>query len=100
MIYRLAVPDTIEDNDAVRILEWHGQPGTEFEPGALIVEIETHKALIEVRAGQRGFLREICHDEGAWCPLGKALGLFSDDPAEPLEPGSSSRILIADFQLG
>jgi pyruvate/2-oxoglutarate dehydrogenase complex dihydrolipoamide acyltransferase (E2) component len=99
MIYRLSVPNTIEDNEAVRVLEWHGQDGTEFEPGALIVEIETHKALIEVRAGQRGVLREICHDEGAWCPLGDTLAIFSDDPAEPLGP-EPSRILIADFQLG
>ena len=54
MIYQLLVPGPIKNVAEVRILEWHGAPGKVFSPGDLIVELETHKAVIEVRAGQRG----------------------------------------------
>lgn len=59
MIYLLAVPGPIEDVEEVRVLEWHGEPGHAFAAGDLIVELETHKALVEVRAGQPGVMRRI-----------------------------------------
>ena len=91
MIYILAVPGPIEDVEEVRVLEWHGQEGRAFAPGELVVELETHKALVEVRAGQSGVLRRIACPEGAWQDLGKTLPLFSDDPNEPL-PSSTSGV--------
>ena len=95
MIYRLFVPTTIEDNDAVRVLEWHGKVGEVVQPGALVVEVETHKALIEVRAAQAGILRERCREAGAWCPLGEMLAIFSDTPDEPV--GADGLPLAAEF---
>lgn len=84
MIYALVVPGPIEDVEEVRVLEWHGQPGRAFDVGELIVELETHKALVEVRAGQTGVLRRVICEEGDWQALGAPLGLFSDDDAEPV----------------
>ena len=66
MIYELAVPGPIEEVQEVRVLEWHGPEGHAFAPGELVVELETHKALVEVRAGQAGVLRRIVCAEGAW----------------------------------
>lgn len=97
MIYRLFVPTTIEDNDAVRVLEWHGAASDLFEVDALIVEVETHKALIEVRAAQRGYLRQRCLDESAWCPLGGVLAIFSDTANEPIDAGETP--LSASFVI-
>lgn len=54
MIYSLTLPMGIEDVEEVRVLEWHGEPGHQFQAGDLVVELETHKALIEVSAGQAG----------------------------------------------
>lgn len=85
MIYRLLVPTTIEDNDAVRVLEWHVAQGDAVAAGALIVEVETHKALIEVHAEQAGVLRVRCVDEDAWCPLGGTLAILSDTANEPTD---------------
>jgi pyruvate/2-oxoglutarate dehydrogenase complex dihydrolipoamide acyltransferase (E2) component len=85
MIYILAVPGPIEDVEEVRVLD---------------VELETHKALVEVRAGQSGVLRRIACPEGAWQDLGKTLALFSDDPEEPM-PTSTNGLgpLAVDFEV-
>ena len=98
MSYRLFVPTTFEDNDAVRVLEWHGAPGDRFAVDDLIVEVETHKALVEIRAGQPGTLRERCFAEGEWCPLGGVLALFGDTADEPV--GDDGRPLDVEFRIG
>ena len=82
MIYQLQVPGPLKDVEEVRILEWHGMPGTPFAPGEMIVELETHKAVVEVRAGQQGHLRRILCEEGAWQKIGAPLAIFSDSPDE------------------
>ncbi len=84
MIYKLIVPGPIENVDEVRVLEWHGTEGRVFESGELIVELETYKAVVEVRAGQRGILRQIICDAGSWKEIGEALAVLSDDVGEPL----------------
>jgi pyruvate/2-oxoglutarate dehydrogenase complex dihydrolipoamide acyltransferase (E2) component len=100
MIYTLLVPGTIDHADEVRVLEWRGAPGQAFAPGELIVELETHKAVIEIRADQPGILRRILCEAGAWQKMGKAVALFSDDPTEPL-PDSMEAIeaLAVVFEL-
>jgi pyruvate/2-oxoglutarate dehydrogenase complex dihydrolipoamide acyltransferase (E2) component len=100
MIYRLAVPGTIDDTDAVRVLEWHAAPGDRLAAGQLIVELETHKALIEVRAVQPAVVRARTHDEGEWCKLGEDLALLSDDADEPLIRDTPVAEWLADFQIG
>jgi pyruvate/2-oxoglutarate dehydrogenase complex dihydrolipoamide acyltransferase (E2) component len=100
MIYRLAVPGTIDDTDAVRVLEWHAAPGDRIAPGQLIVELETHKALIEVRAVQPAIVRLLTRAEGQWCKLGEDLVLLSDDPDEPLSRDAPAAEWLADFQIG
>ncbi len=84
MIYKLVVPGPIEDVEEVRVLEWHGAAGRRFAPGDMIVELETHKAVVEVRAGQPGILRRILRGPGEWQALGAPLGLLGDDSDEPL----------------
>jgi pyruvate/2-oxoglutarate dehydrogenase complex dihydrolipoamide acyltransferase (E2) component len=84
MLYNLTVPGPIEDVEEVRVLEWHGDPGHAFAPGDLVVELETHKALVEVRAGQPGVLRRIICQAGDWQALGEPVAVFSDTAEEPL----------------
>jgi len=84
MIYFLSVPGPIEDVEEVRVLEWHGREGRVFAVGDLVVELETHKALVEVRAGQQGILRRILCAEGEWQFIGQPLALLSDEPDENL----------------
>src|SRR6185312_10163166 len=84
MIYTLAVPGPIEDVDEIRVLEWHGGVGHAFAVGELVVELETHKALVEVRAGQPGVLRVVICAEGDWQALGHPLAALSDTADEAL----------------
>jgi pyruvate/2-oxoglutarate dehydrogenase complex dihydrolipoamide acyltransferase (E2) component len=84
MIYQLSVPAVAEDVEDIRILEWHGEPGQAFASGDLIVEFETHKALVEVRAGQAGVMRRVLAQSGEWSAIGGVIALFSDDESETL----------------
>lgn len=100
MIYQLTVPAAVPDVEEIRILEWHGEPGTAFAEGDLIVELETHKAVVEVRSGQAGVLRAVLAETGDWRQVGLRLALFSDDAGEPL-PGENDPAgeLIVDYEI-
>ena len=78
MIYFLSLPEIIGDATEVRVLEWHGEPDSSFAQGELIVELETHKSIVEVRAGQSGVLRSILCEPGYWAAIGEPLAVFSD----------------------
>ncbi len=100
MIYALTVPGAIEDVNEVRVLEWHGQPGHLFAAGELVVELETHKALVEVRAGHAGVLRQILTPEGDWQAVGSALAILSDEPSEPLpESAGDLAAMAVEFEI-
>jgi pyruvate/2-oxoglutarate dehydrogenase complex dihydrolipoamide acyltransferase (E2) component len=100
MIWKLVVPGPIENVDELRVLEWHGDVGRKFVKGELIVELETHKAVVEVRAGQPGILRRVLCEAGNWEKIGSPLAVLSDDPAEPL-PTSMEALApwVVDFEI-
>jgi pyruvate/2-oxoglutarate dehydrogenase complex dihydrolipoamide acyltransferase (E2) component len=100
MIYTLTVPGPIEDVDEVRVLEWHGAVGHDFAVDDLVVELETHKALVEVRAGQRGVLRAIVCAEGDWQAVGQPLAVFSDEPSEALPASTDDlEMLVVEYEV-
>ncbi|HMK68212.1 MAG TPA: biotin/lipoyl-containing protein [Stellaceae bacterium] len=100
MIYKLVVPGPIEDVEEVRVLEWHGKSGRTFEPGELIVELETYKAIVEVRAAQRGILREMLCAAGEWQKVGLPLAVMSDDGAEALPDSlAAAAELAVEFEI-
>lgn len=100
MIYKLSVPGLVAEIEEIRVLEWHGVVADRFDVGDLIVELETHKALIEVRAGQPGLLRRILTEAGGWQKIGQPIGLLSDDETEALpatlEPAQD---MLVDFEI-
>ncbi len=103
MIYQLVVPGPIEDVEEVRVLEWHGEIGRAFAPGEMIVELETHKAVVEVRCGQPGILRRILCEEGSWQQIGQPLALLADTADEPLDAAAdaaaSAPALPVEFEI-
>jgi pyruvate/2-oxoglutarate dehydrogenase complex dihydrolipoamide acyltransferase (E2) component len=100
LLYKLVVPGPIEDVEEVRVLEWHGEAGAAFAVAELIVELETHKALVEVRAGQPGVLRAVLCAAGDWQALGQPLAVFSDaaDEAVPVNAESLGDLAV-DFEV-
>jgi len=100
MIYQLTVPAAVPGVEEIRILEWHGDVGDTFESGDLVVELETHKAVVEVRAGQAGVLREVLASAGEWRGVGVRLALFSDSTDEALPAGDvTAGDLVVDFDV-
>jgi pyruvate/2-oxoglutarate dehydrogenase complex dihydrolipoamide acyltransferase (E2) component len=99
VIYQLSVPAAVPGVDEIRILEWHGESGTAFEAGDLIVELETHKAVVEVRAGQPGILRELRAEPGEWRGIGLVLALFSDLQDETIPADDDAVGLKVEFEI-
>lgn len=95
MIYALAVPGSIADVKELRVLEWHRSASEVAQAGELVVELETHKAIVEVRAGHAGVLRKILVAEGGWCAIGQPLALLSDDKDEILPADMAEATLMA-----
>jgi len=96
MFYKISVPP-VADVEEIRVLEWHGDVGHRFNAGDLVVELETHKAIIEVRAGQPGVLRKILSDAGNWQQIGLPLGLMSDEESEALPDAAESIVDLAVY---
>jgi pyruvate/2-oxoglutarate dehydrogenase complex dihydrolipoamide acyltransferase (E2) component len=100
MIYKLCVPGLVADVEEVRVLEWHGAVARRFDAGDMIVELETHKALVEVRAGQPGLLRRIVTPAGSWQRIGMPLCILSDAADEPLPPTpDAAQDLLVEFEI-
>jgi pyruvate/2-oxoglutarate dehydrogenase complex dihydrolipoamide acyltransferase (E2) component len=101
MIYQLLVPGPIEDVEEIRVLEWHAEEGTSLAAGQLLVELETHKAVVEVRIAQPALLRRILCQPGEWQQIGKPLALLSDTAAEPLPEtaGEGVVVLPVEFEI-
>ncbi|NDP42268.1 MAG: 2-oxoglutarate dehydrogenase [Aromatoleum sp.] len=100
MIYKLVVPGPIDDLEELRVLDWHGAVGKAFVPGEMIVELETHKAVVEVRAARPGVLRQILCAAGDWEKVGQPLALFGDDAAEPLPASAEAPApLLVEFEI-
>ena len=101
MIYQLVVPGPIEDVEEIRVLEWHAGEGRAFASGELLVELETHKAIVEVRATRDGVLRRIVCPAGDWQKIGKALALLSDADGEglPDDVGPGIETLPVEFEI-
>jgi pyruvate/2-oxoglutarate dehydrogenase complex dihydrolipoamide acyltransferase (E2) component len=100
MIWKLVVPGPIEDVDELRLLEWHGAVGRSFAVGDLIVELETHKAVVEIRAGREAVLRRLLAEPGSWHKPGDALALLSSGEKEPMpaEPGAQEALPV-EFEI-
>jgi pyruvate/2-oxoglutarate dehydrogenase complex dihydrolipoamide acyltransferase (E2) component len=100
MIYQLTVPAAVPGVEEIRILEWHKEPGAAIATGDLVVELETHKAVIEVRAGQAAVLRQILAQPGDWRTVGLPLAIFSSEANEDLPAdGAASAAMAVEFEV-
>jgi pyruvate/2-oxoglutarate dehydrogenase complex dihydrolipoamide acyltransferase (E2) component len=99
MLYKISVP-SVADVEEIRVLEWHGEVGHHFNAGDLMVELETHKAIVEVRAAQSGYLRRIFSESGKWQKIGLPLAIMSDDESEDLPDNTEALSdLAVEFEI-
>lgn len=101
MIYKLIVPGAVEEVEEIRVLEWHRQEGQAVAAGELIVELETDKAVVEVRVAQPVVLRRIVRQAGEWQAVGSPLAFFSDAAGEdvPADAAESCEPLEVEFEV-
>ena len=74
----------VEDIEEVRVLEWHKAEGDAVATGELVVELETSKAIVEIRSRRDAFLRKISATAGAWAKVGDTIAVFADGAQEEL----------------
>jgi pyruvate/2-oxoglutarate dehydrogenase complex dihydrolipoamide acyltransferase (E2) component len=100
MIYQLNVPAAVPGVEEIRVLEWHRKAGEAVAAGELLVELETHKAIVEVRAAQAGVLRRIVADAGEWRSIGLPIALFSSEADETLpEDTAAAAAMAVEFEV-
>ena len=86
------VPQETVNDERVRLVRWRVEEGAPVEPGAVLAEIETSKSVLEVTAGEGGFLRRAA-SEGDWVPVGGVfcyLTVHADDPVPAAEAGAKT----------
>jgi pyruvate/2-oxoglutarate dehydrogenase complex dihydrolipoamide acyltransferase (E2) component len=100
VIYQLSVPDAVEGVEEIRILEWHQEPAATIDVGDLIVELETHKAVVQIRAAQGGVLRETLAEAGDWRAVGIPIAIFSTTPDENVSDHSANdAAMLVEFEV-
>ena len=98
MNYILSIPGSADDFNELRVLQWHATPGDQLELNQLLVELETHKAIVEVRSAQIATMRQLLCAEGEWGSPGRPLAILSDTPDEALNEQSANQ-MPATFEI-
>lgn len=73
MAVEVILPRVDMDMATGKISKWHVKDGEKVAKGALLFEIETDKAAMEIDSPADGILRNIVVDEGASAPVGTAV---------------------------
>lgn len=77
----VVVPREIVNDDVVKIVGWHVQPGDRVRKGELLLEVETSKATIAIEAEQDGYL-EILKPKGADAAIGQKVAYLHPEPVK------------------
>lgn len=97
MIYKLTI-HPVEDIEEVRVLQWHRAVGEAVAVDQLLVELETSKAIVEVRSKKACILRQVDAKAGDWTKPGPAIAWFSESPDEALTFDSDAE-LVAGYDI-
>jgi pyruvate dehydrogenase E2 component (dihydrolipoamide acetyltransferase) len=85
MIKKVIMPVLGETMEEGTIFKWRKQVGDHVEKGAVLLEVETDKALLEVESFLRGYVRKILVQEGETAKIGETIALVADTMEEQVE---------------
>jgi len=88
MAYEVILPKLGQTVEEGRIVEWCKQEGDAVDRGDVLFTVETDKAVLDVEATRRGFLRKILVGEGETRPVLTVVGLITRKADEPLDEAS------------
>jgi len=83
-----ALSPTMEEG---RLVRWLKQEGDPVEPGDVLAEVETDKAVMELPARSTGVLRKVLVPAGSTVPVGQLVGIVAspEEDIANLLPGAS-----------
>ncbi|MCU0522286.1 MAG: E3 binding domain-containing protein, partial [Anaerolineae bacterium] len=85
MAYEVLLPKLGQTVEESRIVEWLKAEGDPVERGEVLFTVETDKAVLDVEATRKGYLRRILAHAGEMLPVLAVVGLITRTPDEPLE---------------
>jgi pyruvate/2-oxoglutarate dehydrogenase complex dihydrolipoamide acyltransferase (E2) component len=85
MIKKVIMPVLGETMEEGTISKWRKQVGDHVEKGAVLLEVETDKAVLEVESFLNGYLRKIVVQERGTSKIGETIALIADTLEEPIE---------------
>jgi pyruvate dehydrogenase E2 component (dihydrolipoamide acetyltransferase) len=89
MPVEVIMPKVDMDMATGKIAKWHVREGDAVKKGALLFEIETDKAAMEIDAPSDGVIRNITAVEGAIVPVGQTVVLIYQEGEAALKPAVS-----------
>ena len=83
MSITLTMPRLSDTMEQGTIIKWNVQEGDEVASGAVVADIETDKATMEMQAYDDGVVAKILVGEGTQVPVGTAIALIAEDGEDP-----------------
>ena len=83
MSITLTMPRLSDTMEQGTIIKWNVQEGDEVASGAVVADIETDKATMEMQAYDDGVVAKILVDEGTQVPVGTAIALIAEEGEDP-----------------
>lgn len=90
MAYEVILPKLGQTVEESRIVEWLKQEGDAVDRGDVLFTVETDKAVLDVEASRKGYLRKILAPEGTMLPVLSVVGLITRTADEPLDEDEAS----------
>lgn len=90
MAYEVLLPKLGQTVEESRIVEWLKAEGDPVERGDVLFTVETDKAVLDVEAPRKGFLRKILAPAGEMLPVLTLVGLITRTADEPIETEAAS----------
>lgn len=81
MRYEMKMPDLATTDSQIRVVRWYIEPGQKIERGAVLLEVETDKAAMEVESFVSGTLLEVVSQVDAEVSVGQVVAVLEVDEA-------------------
>ncbi|MCJ7551089.1 MAG: 2-oxo acid dehydrogenase subunit E2 [Anaerolineae bacterium] len=90
MAYEIILPKLGQTVEEGRIVEWLKKEGDAVDRGDVLYTVETDKAVLDVEATRKGYLRKILVGEGELRPVLTVVGLITRNVDDPLDEAEAS----------
>lgn len=84
--FDVLVPRINNNDDTVRLVEWHATLGAEVAAGATLATLETAKAAVEVPSDVAGFVRWLSAPAASELAVGSVLAVLTPEPGAAFTP--------------